>query len=213
MPDLVARTKSGRTVTCRLNAAPMQDAIAWLNRYERFWSEALSRLADIPGGRRVMSVQTAVKPSLTVKRRLKAPPAKVFAAWTDPEKIKRWMGPGEIKSRASAKPTPRVGGRYRIQMRTPAGEAHDVGGVYREVDRQREARLHLGVESRAAGRAAESLVTVLFKPDGGGTLLTLTHEQFADEGSARPATRRLERRARQAGEARRLSDTTLANRG
>jgi DNA-binding transcriptional ArsR family regulator len=43
---LVARTKSGRTVTCRLNAAPMHSAIAWLNRYERFWSEALSRLAD-----------------------------------------------------------------------------------------------------------------------------------------------------------------------
>jgi DNA-binding transcriptional ArsR family regulator len=43
---LVARTKSGRTVTCRLNAAPMQNAIAWLNRYERFWSEALSRLSD-----------------------------------------------------------------------------------------------------------------------------------------------------------------------
>jgi len=43
-----------------------------------------------------MAVDTAVKPSLTVKRHLKAPPAKVFAAWTDPEKIKRWMGPGEI---------------------------------------------------------------------------------------------------------------------
>ena len=43
---LVARTKSGRTVTCRLKAAPMHDAIAWLNRYERFWSEALSRLSD-----------------------------------------------------------------------------------------------------------------------------------------------------------------------
>ena len=43
---LVSRTKSGRTVTCRLNAAPMHGAIAWLNRYERFWSEALSRLAD-----------------------------------------------------------------------------------------------------------------------------------------------------------------------
>jgi len=43
---LLARTKSGRTVTCRLKAAPMQEAIAWLNRYERFWSEALSRLSD-----------------------------------------------------------------------------------------------------------------------------------------------------------------------
>lgn len=26
------------------------------------------------------------KPSLTLKRRLKAPPAQVFAAWTDPQK-------------------------------------------------------------------------------------------------------------------------------
>jgi DNA-binding transcriptional ArsR family regulator len=42
---LVARTKSGRTVTCRLDAAPMQNARAWLERYERFWSEALRRLA------------------------------------------------------------------------------------------------------------------------------------------------------------------------
>src|SRR6202453_499777 len=40
---LVGRTKSGRTVTCRLNAAPMQNAIAWLNRYERLLSEALHR--------------------------------------------------------------------------------------------------------------------------------------------------------------------------
>jgi DNA-binding transcriptional ArsR family regulator len=43
---LVSRSKSGRTVTCKLRAAPMQDATAWLNRYERFWSEALTRLAD-----------------------------------------------------------------------------------------------------------------------------------------------------------------------
>jgi DNA-binding transcriptional ArsR family regulator len=42
---LVARTKAGRTVACRLSAAPMQNAVAWLNRYERFWSEALQRLA------------------------------------------------------------------------------------------------------------------------------------------------------------------------
>jgi len=41
---LVKRTKLGRTVTCRLNAAPMQNAMAWLNRYERFWSGALQRL-------------------------------------------------------------------------------------------------------------------------------------------------------------------------
>jgi len=42
---LIARAKSGRIVSCRLNATPMQDAMAWLNRYEKFWSERLNRLA------------------------------------------------------------------------------------------------------------------------------------------------------------------------
>ena len=36
---LITRAKSGRTVTCRLNAAPMQEAMQWLNKYERFWTE------------------------------------------------------------------------------------------------------------------------------------------------------------------------------
>src|SRR5689334_15517771 len=41
---LVARHKTGRTVACRLNAAPMEAATEWLNRYERFWSARLDRL-------------------------------------------------------------------------------------------------------------------------------------------------------------------------
>jgi DNA-binding transcriptional ArsR family regulator len=42
---LIARTKAGRTVTCRLTAGPMEDAMGWLNRYQRFWSDRLDRLA------------------------------------------------------------------------------------------------------------------------------------------------------------------------
>lgn len=42
---LITRTKTGRTVACRLNAGPMEDAMSWLNRYERFWTEQLDRLA------------------------------------------------------------------------------------------------------------------------------------------------------------------------
>ena len=44
------------------------------------------------------------KPSLTIKRRFNAPPAKVFAAWTDPEKLKHWMGGREI-GRSLPRPT------------------------------------------------------------------------------------------------------------
>jgi DNA-binding transcriptional ArsR family regulator len=41
---LIARRKSGRTVSCRLNAAPMQEAQQWLAHYERFWSSRLDAL-------------------------------------------------------------------------------------------------------------------------------------------------------------------------
>jgi DNA-binding transcriptional ArsR family regulator len=42
---LVIRSKSGRTVTVRLRAQPMREAMQWLRRYERFWSGRLDRLA------------------------------------------------------------------------------------------------------------------------------------------------------------------------
>ncbi|HET7157326.1 MAG TPA: helix-turn-helix transcriptional regulator [Hyphomicrobiaceae bacterium] len=42
---LVTRSKIGRTVSCRLEAAPMEDAMIWLIRYQRFWSKQLDRLA------------------------------------------------------------------------------------------------------------------------------------------------------------------------
>ncbi|MBI1777207.1 MAG: helix-turn-helix transcriptional regulator [Proteobacteria bacterium] len=42
---LIQRVKSGRTVACQLTARPMEDAVNWLNRYARFWSEQLDRLA------------------------------------------------------------------------------------------------------------------------------------------------------------------------
>jgi DNA-binding transcriptional ArsR family regulator len=42
---LIARQKTGRTVTCRLTASPMEQAMDWLNCYQRFWSDNLDRLA------------------------------------------------------------------------------------------------------------------------------------------------------------------------
>jgi uncharacterized protein YndB with AHSA1/START domain len=124
-----------------------------------------------------MVAQTATKPSLTIKRRLKASPSKVFAAWTDPEQVKMWMGPGEVKA-LHAECDVRVGGRYRWLMQSPGGEEHDVGGVYREVVANEKLVFTWAWKTTPE---RESLVTVLLKPDGAGTLLTLTHEQFVDE--------------------------------
>ena len=117
------------------------------------------------------------KPSLTIKRRFNAAPDKVFSAWTDPEKVKRWMGPGAVQV-LSAESDARSGGRYRWVMQTPAGEVHDVSGVYREVIANEKLVFTWAWKSTPE---RESLVTLTFKPDGDGTLFTMLHEQFFDE--------------------------------
>jgi len=42
---LIVRSKAGRTVTCRLKAEPMEQAMNWLAHYERYWTQQLDRLA------------------------------------------------------------------------------------------------------------------------------------------------------------------------
>lgn len=44
---LITRTKTGRTVSVNLSAGPMQDAMVWLNQYERLWTVSLDRLVAL----------------------------------------------------------------------------------------------------------------------------------------------------------------------
>lgn len=125
-----------------------------------------------------MSAVATAKPSLTLERRLKAPPEKVYAAWTNPQTLSRWMGGPEILS-ASASCDVRVGGRYDVKM-IAADDEHNVGGVYREVVPNRKLVFTWAWRSMPE---RESLVTVEFVPDGEGTLMLFKHEQFFDEGA------------------------------
>jgi uncharacterized protein YndB with AHSA1/START domain len=122
---------------------------------------------------------TLVKPSLTIKRRFNASPAKVYAAWTEAEKMKRWMGPGEIFAK-SIDCDPRTGGRYRIIMQTQSGEEFDIGGEFREVIANKKL---VYTWHGTLTPQHDTLVTVTFAADGAGTLLTLTHEQFPDDAA------------------------------
>jgi uncharacterized protein YndB with AHSA1/START domain len=122
------------------------------------------------------------RPSLTLKRRLNAPPAKVWAAWTDPQKIAHWFGPAQTEGGSvRAELDVRVGGRYRASFTTADGCYHEVGGVYREVVPNQRLVFSWAWHSTPE---RESLVTVSLKPDGAGTLLTLQHEQFFDQAAA-----------------------------
>jgi uncharacterized protein YndB with AHSA1/START domain len=128
-----------------------------------------------------MSVQPilATKPSLTLKRHLRASPDKVYAAWTEPEKILKWFGPEKIDV-LHAEVDARVGGKFRIVMRGADGEEHDVSGHYAEVVPNE--KLVFSWAWRTTPER-QSLVTILIKPDGAGSLLTLIHEQFFDEAA------------------------------
>lgn len=123
-----------------------------------------------------MAVTTTVKPSLTFKRRFKAPPARVYAAWTQPQELAKWMGPADVTA-IEAEADVRVGGRYRIRMIVP-GDEHNVGGVYREIVPNQKLVFTWAWRSTPE---RESLVTVHLKAEGDGTIMTFTHEQFFDD--------------------------------
>jgi uncharacterized protein YndB with AHSA1/START domain len=123
----------------------------------------------------------AARPRLTLKRRLDAPPAKVYAAWTDPEKIARWFGPAQVVAGSvGADIDARIGGRYRIRFRMADGEHHEVAGVYREMVPNQRLTFSWAWHSTPE---RESQVTVSLRPDGDGTLLTLRHEQLFDQAA------------------------------
>jgi len=119
------------------------------------------------------------KPSLTIKRRIKAAPSQVFEAWTDPERLIQWFGPAEtVQASVRAELDVRVGGRFRVAFKTADGERHEVGGTYREV--AQDSRLVFTWAWHTTPERA-SLVTVTLAKDRDGTLLTLQHEQLFDE--------------------------------
>ncbi len=76
---LIERQKSGRTVHCRLKAAPMETAMQWLARYERFWTERLEALAKFVEEESCPSPKVPASPSsASSKRRRKksSPPGR-----------------------------------------------------------------------------------------------------------------------------------------
>jgi|SoiMethySBSTD1v2_1073268.scaffolds.fasta_scaffold66707_4 uncharacterized protein YndB with AHSA1/START domain len=115
-------------------------------------------------------------PTLTVRREIAAPPAELFDAWLDAEKMSQWMRPMDTE-RSKVKLDARVGGEFEVIMYTPNGEVPHTG-TYQEITRPR--RLVFTWNSPYAGSHG-SLVTVDFKPKGRGTEIVLTHERLPSE--------------------------------
>lgn len=101
----------------------------------------------------------------------------VFAAWTEPEQLKQWWGPGFFET-VFAEVDLRPGGRYELLLEP--GSMRLVG-EFREVTPPRRLvytwRWEQGVPD-----TRESLVTVEFREHGGGTEVVLVHDNFAGPG-------------------------------
>jgi len=113
---------------------------------------------------------------LTSTRVIKAPRERVFDAWTRPDILVKWWGPGEVIC-PEAYIDLRVGGEYRIANRDPDGSVAWITGTFEEVVRPERLVYNWTVSFVAH---AATLVTVLFNIHPEGTEVVLTHQRFAD---------------------------------
>jgi uncharacterized protein YndB with AHSA1/START domain len=116
--------------------------------------------------------------AVTLVRTIQASAQEVFAAWTDPKLLRRWMVPAPYQMTV-AETDPRVGGHYRIEVTGTEGDRHSTTGEYVELIPGRRLVKTWIYEGPFDANKGESLLIVEFreiKPDV--TELTLRHERI-----------------------------------
>jgi uncharacterized protein YndB with AHSA1/START domain len=119
---------------------------------------------------------------LTITRVFDAPRQLVFEAWIDPQHLVQWSGPEGFTSHQDyfdASP----GGAYRVCLRGPDGTEHWIRGIYREVVVNEKLVFTHAWEDETGALSPETLVTITFADQDGGTLLTLRQGVFTTEES------------------------------
>jgi uncharacterized protein YndB with AHSA1/START domain len=121
-----------------------------------------------------MSERSVEHATFVVERTYDASPARVFAAWADPEAKARWFGPNEGIDEFEL--DFQVGGREFSRGTVPDGE-----GTYtyeaRYQDIVPDERIVYAYDMHIDGtRISVSLGTVELKPEGDGTALSYTEQ-------------------------------------
>lgn len=122
-----------------------------------------------------------VEPSITLVKRIRAAPERVWHAFTDAATMMQWFGPHHTRAEI-AEADLRMGGRFRVVLREESGLRHEVSGSYLEI--AAPARLVFDWRWTATPERI-SRVTVRFRAVEEGTELTLTHDRFADGETAK----------------------------
>ena len=116
---------------------------------------------------------------LVLNRHFKAPPERVFAAFTQKALMEAWYGPDSM-SASRCEVDPRVGGAYRVEMHRQDGGVSVVTGVFTEIDAPRKLSFTWGWLN-GTGRNPETVVFLTFTPRDGGTDLELVQSGFLQE--------------------------------
>ena len=130
--------------------------------------------------------QTSIqaRPSLVLHRRFPVAPEKVWRAWTDPQALSQWFGPGgpgEPQTVSLAEMDVCVGGRYRLVFGGPEGNDHEAAGIYKEVVPNKKLAFTWCWPRTTPDRVSQ--ITILFRSEGGGTDFEFRHEEFFNEAA------------------------------
>ncbi len=110
---------------------------------------------------------------LVMTRIFKAPRELVFKAWTDPHHVAEWWGPKGFTN-PQCKWEARIGGNIWVEMRPPNGDAHPMGGRFREiVPPERLVFTTNAFFDNEGNPKLENLNTVTFEEDAGKTKVTI----------------------------------------
>jgi uncharacterized protein YndB with AHSA1/START domain len=122
--------------------------------------------------------------NVRMTRTVPAPRDEVFRAWTDPERLKQWFGPGEFTI-PEADMDVRPGGEYLIVMQAPDGNQMHLKGAYQEIEPP-ERLVFTWSWGLMWDGAQDSLVTVEFRDAGDATEVVLTHGDFESDDELAP---------------------------
>jgi uncharacterized protein YndB with AHSA1/START domain len=109
---------------------------------------------------------------IRVSREIKAPRARVWAAWTDPSRIGAWWGPHGFDTTTHAWEL-RPGGTWRFTMHGPDGKDYENRVVWDEVS-EPERLAYTHYDAGGATEEPHFLARVEFVETAAGTRVTLT---------------------------------------
>lgn len=140
-----------------------------------------------------MSDRSVVHNTFVIEREYPKPPERVFAAFADPSKKRRWFAEGDDHEVEEFTMEFRVGGAERVRSRFKAGTRFPgviltSEGIFQNI--QPDSRIVISSRMIIEDRAiSASLVTIELQPTDQGTMLICTHQAAFFEGADGPQMR------------------------